>query len=212
MSKARQTRKSKKITAARTCAFSLFLMTPACGGHESAKDPSSAKSSDRALPNAAGDVSGNGIREGDKAPTFSIDSVNDRGKVAVTPGKVTLVDFWATWCPPCKKNFPKYQRLYTKYKGLEVAAVSVDDDKNGIAEFAASYGVTFPVGWDEDHKITDLYQPSGVPSLYILGKDGTVKYLHRGESAGDEIQIEKEIKSLLGQAQGPAPTTDKTHS
>jgi peroxiredoxin len=174
-----QSRVPKKIIA---YLFLCVTMT-ACRGKEDAKAPRLA----------------NGIHEGDKAPTFSIDSINGQGKVTITPGKVTLVDFWATWCQPCKKNFPKYQKIYTKYraKGLHVVAVSVDDEESGIAEVAKFYGATFPVGWDEDHKITDLYQVSGVPILYIVGKDGTIKFIHRGDGAGDELPIEKEIEKLL---------------
>jgi len=140
-----------------------------------------------------------GIKEGDQAPTFSVDSVNGRGKVTITPGKVTLVDFWATWCVPCKKNFAKYQEIYEKYKsrGLEIAAVSVDDEKGNVSAFAAASGVTFPVGWDEGRKIESQFQLSGVPTLYIIGKDGTVKYKHLGGSAGSEMRIDQEIQSLL---------------
>ena len=78
------------------------------------------------------------MKQGDKAPNFTIDSMNGAGKMTVAPGKVTIVDFWATWCEPCKKSFPKLQELYVKYKasGLEIVAVSVDDEKNGIADFA----------------------------------------------------------------------------
>lgn len=159
---------------------------PACGG-EGAKDATSAKDS------------GKGIKEGDKAPTFAIDSLNGQGKVAVTPGKVTLVDFWATWCEPCKKSFPKYQDLYTKYKasGLEIAAVSVDDEKGGIPDFAKTHGAKFPVGWDEGHKIADQYKPENMPSLYIIGKDGMVKHVHKGYHDGEESEVDKEIKELL---------------
>lgn len=179
-------------SAATAVAFSLFALTAlsatGCGGGGSdAKDPSSEKSS------------GSGVKEGDKAPTFAIESINDAGKVAVNPGKVTIVDFWATWCEPCKKSFPKYQELYVKYKasGLEIAAVSVDDEKNGIPDFIKTHGAKFPVGWDEGHKIADQYKPENMPSAYVIGKDGTVKHIHRGYHDGEEAELDKEIKSLL---------------
>ncbi|MCL2779104.1 MAG: TlpA family protein disulfide reductase [Polyangiaceae bacterium] len=190
------------ILAAFAAFFSLF--TAACAkdaNSESAKSPGSPGSpGNYAAVNAkaSSSVEG-GIQEGDKAPSFSIDSVNGQGQVAITPGKVTLVDLWATWCYPCKQNFPKYQEIYAKYKenGLEIAAVSVDDEKDSVIAFAAASGATFPIGWDEGRKIENQFQPAGVPTLYVIGKDGTVKHIHRGESAGNEIQLDKEIENLL---------------
>jgi peroxiredoxin len=176
-------------------AVSLALLA-ACGGGETpdAKTPSSAKTS--------GGGDGKGVQKGDKAPAFSIDSMNGQGKATVGTGKVTIVDFWATWCEPCKKSFPKYQELYVKYKasGLEIVAVSVDeDDKKGtIADFAKSHGgAKFPVGFDEGKKIADKWKPEGMPSAYILGKDGVVKHVHKGYHDGEEAEIEKELKALF---------------
>jgi peroxiredoxin len=139
------------------------------------------------------------VKVGDSAPSFSIDSLNGQGKVAVTPGKVTIVDFWATWCEPCKKSFPKYQELYVKYKasGLEIAAVSVDDEKGSIAAFAKSHGAKFPVGWDNGKKIAEQYKPEGMPTAFVIDKNGVVKFVHKGYHDGEEKELEKEIKGLL---------------
>jgi peroxiredoxin len=175
-------------------AISLVAVTASvgCGGAEGpdAKDPTSAKSS-------GGD--GKGIKQGDKAPGFSIDSMNGAGKMTVAPGKVTIVDFWATWCEPCKKSFPKLQELYVKYKsnGLEIVAISVDDEKNGISDFASTHGAKFPVGWDDGKKIADKWKPENMPSSYIVGKDGVVKHVHRGYHDGEEAEVEKELKALF---------------
>ena len=120
--------------------------------------------------------------------------------MTVAPGKVTIVDFWATWCEPCKKSFPKHQELYVKYKasGLEIVAVSVDDEKNGIVDFAKTHGgAKFPVGWDDGKKIADKWKPENMPSSYIVGKDGVVKHVHRGYHDGEEQEVEKELKALF---------------
>jgi thiol-disulfide isomerase/thioredoxin len=113
--------------------------------------------------------------------------------------RVTIVDFWATWCDPCKKSFPKYQELYVKYKasGLEIVAVSVDDEKKDIPDFIKTYGAKFPVGWDEGHKIADCYKPPNMPSAYVIDKNGVVKHVHNGYHDGEERELEKEIKGLL---------------
>jgi len=139
------------------------------------------------------------VKVGDKAPTFSIDSMNGQGKAALSPGKVTVVDFWATWCGPCKKSFPKYQELYVKYKasGLEIAAVSVDDEKGEIAGFAKTTGAKFPVAWDNGKKLADKYKPSNMPTAYVVDKSGVVRFVHNGYHDGEDKELEKEIKGLL---------------
>ena len=177
------------------------------------KDPKDTKSDDKKdekKDDKAGSSSGGGgggggskpsgaVKVGDSAPTFSIDSLNGQGKVALATGKVTIVDFWATWCEPCKKSFPKYQELYVKYKasGLEIAAVSVDDEKGSIPAFAKSHGAKFPVGWDNGKKIADQYKPENMPTAYVIDKQGVVRHVHKGYHDGEEKELEKEIKSLL---------------
>ena len=135
------------------------------------------------------------------APALVGESVNGKGKVSLDQwkGKVVLVDFWATWCEPCKKSFPKYQELYVKYKasGLEILAVSVDEDKKEIPDFVKTHGAKFPVAWDEGKKIANCYSPPNMPSAFIIDKNGVVKHVHNGFHDGEEVQMEKEIKALL---------------
>lgn len=169
------------------------LVLSACD--EGAKDPSTPVASDVKL-----EVSCTGKPEvGKLASTFQMASINGQQKIAIEKGKVTIVDFWATWCEPCKKSFPKYQELYTKYQaqGLEVVGVSVDDEKKDIPAFIKTYGAKFPVGWDAEHKIADCYHPPNMPSAYIIDKTGTIKFVHNGFKEGDEKELEKELKQLL---------------
>ncbi len=179
---------------------------PTSGSNESSsssKDSSTAgdKKDDGAAStgSGAGNEPKGAVKVGDKAPSFSIDSLNGQGKVALAPGKVTIVDFWATWCEPCKKSFPKYQELYVKYKasGLEIAAVSVDDEKGEIPAFAKTHGAKFPVGWDNGKKIADKWKPENMPSAYIVDKQGVVRHVHKGYHDGEEKEIEKELKALF---------------
>lgn len=184
----------------------------ACGEDPPAKDPSSvntkdsdSKSGDKEAKGGDGtgeksEISCKGKPEiGKAASTFSLTSVNGGNKMAIEKGKVTIVDFWATWCEPCKKSFPKYQELYVKYKasGLEILAISVDDEKKEIPDFIKTYGAKFPVGWDEGHKVADCYKPPNMPSAYVIDKNGVVKFVHNGYHDGEEKELEKEIKSLL---------------
>ena len=118
-------------------------------------------------------------------------------------GKVVLVDFWGTFCEPCKKSFPKLQDLNTKYStsGLQIIGISEDesDDKDKIPGFAGTYGAKFTLGWDEDKSIAKSYKPETMPSSFIIDKKGVVRYAHVGYHDGEEVEVEKEIKELLGQ-------------
>lgn len=178
----------------------------ACGEDPPAKDPSSVskEGGDKAGDNKGGggknEVSCKGKPEvGKPASTFTLSAVNGGSKMSIEKGKVVLVDFWATWCEPCKKSFPKYQELYVKYKasGLEILAVSVDDEKKEIPDFIKTHGAKFPVGWDEGHKIADCFKPPNMPTAYLIDKNGVVKFVHNGYHDGEEKELEKEIKSLL---------------
>jgi peroxiredoxin len=150
---------------------------------------------------AASASSGTHPLVGQKAPDFVVNSMNSKERVALSKysGKVAIVDFWATWCEPCKKSFPKLQELYVKYKasGLEMVAISEDDESNGIKDFAETYGAKFPVGWDDGKSIAGKWQIPNMPSTFIVDKSGIVRFVHLGYRDGEEQEIEKEVKSLL---------------
>jgi thiol-disulfide isomerase/thioredoxin len=153
---------------------------------------------------------------GESPPAFSVASLTTDSKVTVAAGQVTLVFFWATWNEPCKKSFPKLQELYAKYhaRGVEIAALSVDDESEGcaetngwgdtcvrrgniVADAAKSWGAKFPVGWDGGHAIASQWAPSSMPSLYLLDRHGIVRHIHRGWHDGEEADVDAEILALL---------------
>jgi cytochrome c biogenesis protein CcmG, thiol:disulfide interchange protein DsbE len=140
---------------------------------------------------------------GSPAPDFSGETVNGQGKFSLSAnkGKVVLVDFWATWCGPCIKSFPKLQELNVKYKGsLVIIGVSQDEKekKDGITDFAkANGGAKFPILWDDQNKIIVNWKTANMPTSFIIDKNGVVKFVHQGFSDGEELEIEKEVKSLM---------------
>jgi peroxiredoxin len=160
-------------------------------------------------PGAAGPAvsapAAEGSLVGNPAPDFSVATVSGaHGSVSLKQlhGKVVLVDFWGTFCTPCKSSFPKLQALNAKYggSGLQVVGISEDEaeDKAKIGTFASTYGAKFPIGWDEDRSISQRYQPETMPSSFLIDKKGVVRFAHVGFRDGDEAQIEKEILDLLG--------------
>jgi peroxiredoxin len=143
---------------------------------------------------------------GNPAPDFSVSTVaGSRGNVSLKQlrGKVVLLDFWGTFCTPCKSSFPKLQHLNAKYAGagLQVLGISEDEpeDKGKIPTFASTYGARFAIGWDQDRAISERYKPETMPSSFLIDRRGVVRYTHVGFRGGDEVQIEKEVQELLAQ-------------
>jgi thiol-disulfide isomerase/thioredoxin len=137
---------------------------------------------------------------GAQAPDFALSPAGGGELIgpAVFRGKVLIVDFWATWCKPCRESFPVYQRLVDKFAGdLSVIGVSVDDDDAGIAAFRAQTGVKFPLVWDQGQAAASVYKPATMPTSYLIDRAGLVKFVHEGFHAGDEAELEQRIRSLL---------------
>lgn len=153
-------------------------------------------------PSSPANASGDGAKVGAPAPPLDVPSAVGGGRLTIPKGKVVIVDFWATWCAPCKASFPKYQDLYTKYKasGLEILAVSADepDNKAEIPGFVKTYGAKFPVGWEPERSAPKAWGvTSTMPTAFIVDKQGIVRHKHEKFEAGDAEKIEKMVKELL---------------
>jgi peroxiredoxin len=134
------------------------------------------------------------------APDFTLHAMGGPNlRLKEQRGRVVMVNFWATWCGPCRQEMPQLNRLYEKYKssGFVLLGVNVDDDVAKAAELAAKLGVTFPVLLDTEKTVSKLYDVSTMPSTMIIDRDGKVRYVHRGYLAGYEDNYEKQIRELL---------------
>jgi len=134
------------------------------------------------------------------APDFTLRTMNGPNlRLAEQRGRVVMVNFWATWCGPCRQEMPQLDRLYQKYKssGFVLLGVNVDEDARKATDVAAKLGVTFPVLLDTDKAVSKLYDLSTMPSTVIIDRDGKVRYLHRGYLAGYEDNYDKQIRELL---------------
>jgi peroxiredoxin len=159
-----------------------------------------------ALPLGCGGAMGpvnspeNGETVGAQAPDFSLAPVGGGAPVgpAALVGKVVIVDFWATWCGPCRQSFPAYQRLLGKFDGkLAVIGVSVDESPDGIAKFKSETGVSFPLVWDQGQAVAASYKPGTMPTAFVIDRAGIVHSIHQGFHAHEEASLEQEIRSLL---------------
>jgi peroxiredoxin len=105
-----------------------------------------------------------------------------------TRGKAVFLNFWATWCPPCKEEMPDMERLHHRYRGrgLEVLALSVDADGAAVvAPFVKTHGFTFRIGLDAKMSVASLYGVRALPSTFIIDRQGTITYLALGPRRWD---------------------------
>lgn len=140
------------------------------------------------------------LDEGAKLPEIGLkDQAGKTVTAASLVGKVVVVDFWATWCAPCKEELPVLEKLYKKYasQGLVIVAVSVDKDASNVKSFVAKLGLTFPVVHDAGQQVAGRYEPPRMPSSYIVDRKGIVRHVHGGFRAEDAPVFEKQIKELL---------------
>jgi len=137
---------------------------------------------------------------GSPAPDFTLRVLDGPNlRLQEQRGKVVLVNFWATWCGPCRKEMPHLNRIADKYRssGLVLLGINVDDDARNAADLAAKLGVKFPVLFDTDKKVSKLYDLNSMPSTLVIDRNGRVRYLHRGYQDGYEDLYDKQIRDLL---------------
>lgn len=134
------------------------------------------------------------------APDFTLGTLQGANmRLQEQRGNVVLVNFWATWCGPCREEMPHLNRLYEKYRasGFTVMAVSIDDDPAKAASMASKLGLNFPVLFDAEKKVSRQYDLKAMPYTVIVDRDGRVRHLHRGYQSGYENTYDQQIRALL---------------
>ena len=134
------------------------------------------------------------------APNFTLES-RDGGSVSLAEleGQVVMINFWATWCVPCRQEMPHLQALYERYNGLgfELLAVNVEDNPAGARKWLEETPVTFPVLFDARNDVSKLYKVVAMPSTVLVGRDGTMRYIHHGYKPGYEGEYQNQVRALL---------------
>ena len=140
------------------------------------------------------------VQVSSNAPDFTLKSVAGANlRLQEQRGQVVMVNFWATWCGPCRQEMPHLNRLYEKYRasGFVLLGVNVDDDARNAVEVATKLGVRFPVLLDTEKTVSKLYDLATMPSTVLIDRDGKIRYIHRGYLNGYEDNYDKQIRELL---------------
>ncbi len=134
------------------------------------------------------------------APDFTLRTVDGPNvRLQEQRGQVVLVNFWATWCGPCRQEMPQLNKLYDKYHaaGFNLLGINIDDDSRRAGDVAHKLGLRFPVLLDSEKTVSRLYDLSTMPTTVLIDRNGSVRHVHNGYLAGYEDQYDKEIRGLL---------------
>ncbi|EMI12114.1 thiol-disulfide oxidoreductase [Bacillus stratosphericus LAMA 585] len=123
------------------------------------------------------------IKEGSIAPNFVLQSVDgERIELKDLKGKGIFLNFWGTWCGPCKQEFPYMANQYEVFKdrGVEIVAVNVGESNIAVKNFMDAYGVNFPVAMDKDRQVTEAYDITPLPTTFLINPEGKVIKVIKG--------------------------------
>ncbi len=134
------------------------------------------------------------------APDFTLKS-RDGGNVRLAElrGEVVLVNFWASWCGPCREEMPKLEELHNTYKdlGFTLLGINLDQTEELSKKLLKDISVTFPVLFDPENNVSEAYDVESMPSTFLVDKNGNWRFVHKGYLPGYEDEYAEQIKTLL---------------
>jgi len=145
------------------------------------------------LPVAATTISG-------PAPDFTLKSNSGKNlRLADLRGEVVMINFWASWCGPCRQEMPELNKLHKRYKraGFTVFGVNVENDSSEANQMLEKIPVDFPVLYDTRSEVSKLYNVDAMPTTVLVDRDGNLRYLHRGYKPGYEDIYRQQVKTLI---------------
>jgi len=134
------------------------------------------------------------------APEFRLAS-RAGGEIALSElrGQVVMINFWASWCGPCRQEFPALDEMYRKYKpmGFTMVGINVESEKSDAERFLGMRPVSFPILFDPDNKVSGNYGVSAMPTTVLVDRQGRLRWQHRAYKPGDEAKYIEQIRAML---------------
>lgn len=140
------------------------------------------------------------LSHAESAPDFTLKSDGGENlRLEEQRGKVVMINFWASWCAPCRQEMPILDELHDRYEkaGFTLWGVNVEQDPSAAQKFLDEVAVSFPILYDPTSKVSKTYQVSAMPTTVMVDRDGQVRYVNRGYKKGDEEKYRKQIKELI---------------
>lgn len=134
------------------------------------------------------------------APDFTLKSLSGKNlKLSEYAGNVVMLNFWASWCGPCRKEMPLLNALQKKYEalGFVILGINVEQELKLAKSFLADTPVDFPVLFDSSNAVSQAYDVIAMPTTILIDRSGNMRYLHKGYKAGDEKKYKKLVKQLV---------------
>ncbi len=134
------------------------------------------------------------------APDFALKSASGENlRLSEHRGEVVMINFWASWCGPCREEMPLLEELYHQYQpmGFTVLGVNVEEDSSKARQMLQDIPVNFPVLFDNKSTVSKLYDVVAMPSTVLVDRDGNVRYLHRGYKPGYEETYQQQVRALI---------------
>lgn len=135
-----------------------------------------------------------------KATDFTLKSRDGKNiKLSELRGQVVMINFWASWCGPCRQEMPLLEALHKKYNalGFTLLGVNVEQDSSKANAYLRDISVSFPILFDTKNSVSKAYNIAAMPSTVMVDRDGNLRYLHHGYKPGYEKEYQKQIKSLI---------------
>ncbi len=184
----------------------LALGTAGCGNNNNGSD----NDINTDTGSSQMETDGQGLKEGDTAPDFTADLPDGKSfSLSKQKGKIVLLNFWATWCEPCVREMPAFERLHKEY-GDEIAILAINsmEDAKTVDQFIEEEGYTFPIAYDTEGTIGQKYPTDGIPYTLIIGADSTIHYIYAGAADAD-TQYQEYKKAIEAVKKADTDNTSK---